>query len=308
MALFRKRTVVAEPNDLALTFFSISAANEFRSLAARVFADIGVRVVIHPDHAVDQSGRQFGFWNVDALCAQQPGHEWHDTLLKHLTTVLDAMNAPSPFDGLDQAEAEYRTYSRLYDAASVPSLEKYPHQEFAPGIVEMLALDLPDAAAIFKHEDVRHLGGFAALRSRGVANLEELPVESFETLPTAGGGSFHALLGESVYTASRALLRPSLATTLSGDAPNEHGWLMSVPNRHQVVWHVIKDDTVVPAIQAMTYFTRLGFGDSPGPLSPHVFWCNGSSYEQLTRIDDEGSVSIHVSPRFHAVLEAVTAG
>src|SRR6266446_575336 len=128
----------------------------------------------------------------------------------------------------------------------------------------------------------------ATLRSRGVANLEELPVESFETLPTAGGGSFHALLGESVYTASRALLLPSLATTLSGDAPNEHGWLMSVPNRHQVVWHVIKDDTVVPAIQAMTYFTRLGFGDSPGPLSPHVFWCNGSSYEQLTRIDDEG--------------------
>ena len=59
MALFRKRTVVAEPTDLALTFFSISAANEFRSLAARVFADIGVRVVIHPDHAVDESGRQF---------------------------------------------------------------------------------------------------------------------------------------------------------------------------------------------------------------------------------------------------------
>jgi hypothetical protein len=30
MAHFRRRTVVAEPNGLALTFFSISAANEFR--------------------------------------------------------------------------------------------------------------------------------------------------------------------------------------------------------------------------------------------------------------------------------------
>ena len=307
MALFRKRSVVAEPTDLALTFFSISAANEFRSLAARVFADIGVRVVIHPGHAVDESGRQFGFWNVAALCAQQPRDQWRDTLLKYLTTVLERMNAPSPFDGLDLAEAEYRTYSRLYDAESVPSLENYLHQEFAPGIVEMLALDLPDAVAIFKHEDARQLGGFAALRSHGVANLEELPVESFETLPTPGGGSFYALLGESVYTASRALLLPSLATTLSGDAPNEHGWLMSVPNRHQVVWHVIEDDTVIHAVQAMTSFTRLGFSDSPGPLSPHVFWWNGSSYEQLTQIDDEGSVSIHVSPRFQAVLEAVTA-
>jgi hypothetical protein len=171
----------------------------------------------------------------------------------------------------------------------------------------MLALDLPDAVAIFKHENARRLGGFAALRSRGLANLGELPVESFETLPTPGGGSFCALLGESVYTASRALLLPSLATALSGEAPNEHGWLMSVPNRHQVVWHVIKDRTVIPAVQAMTHFTRLGFGESPGPVSPHVFWWNGSSYEQLTRIDDKGSVSVHVSPRFQVVLEAVTA-
>ena len=82
-------------------------------------------------------------------------------------------------------------------------------------------------------------------------------------------GSFTALLGESVYTASRALLLPDLASELMGKrVRDEFGWLMSVPNRHQVVWHIIDDATVVAAVNGRARFTAMGYSDSPRRRRP----------------------------------------
>ncbi len=80
---------------------------------------------------------------------------------------------------------------------------------------------------------------------------------------------------------------------------------MSVPNRHQVTWHVIKDASVVRVVNAMLHFTRLGFSDAPGPVSPHVYWWNGAEYEQLTHVAEDGSSSVRPSPRFQAMLEGL---
>jgi hypothetical protein len=94
---------------------------------------------------------------------------------------------------------------------------------------------------------------------------------------------------------------------LTGEEPGPYGWLVSVPNRHQVCWHVIKDATVLPVIHGMTVFTGMGFSDSPGPVSPHVYWWSGSEYQQLTQTDDAGQLSIHVGPELGAVLQALTS-
>lgn len=312
MALFKRRRPAAggapDPApvpDGSLTFLSSADADDFRQAAAVAFADIGLTVTMHADHAVDAKGRQFGFWNVAALCASLPRAEWPATIDQHLRTVLAGMDAPSPFEGLDADEAHFRTYARLYEEAGVPAIDNYPRQSFAPGLVEIMALDLPDAVAMFRREHVADLGGFEALRRSGIANLAQLPVEHLEVLDAPGNGKFHALFGDSVYTASRALLLPRLATDLTGEVPTDHGWLMCVPNRHQIAWHVIRDSTVISAVQGMVHFARLGYNDSPGPLSPHVYWWNGAAYEQLTHPSEDGGVRIEVSPRFQAVLEAV---
>lgn len=306
VGLFKKRQPDAELPDDALNFFTRSLANGFRGVAREVFAEIGLEVVIHDDHAVDDSGRQFGFWNIAAQCAAEPRAEWHRLIREHVQRVLASMDAPSPFADLDPSDAARRTYARLYAEEGLPTLDHYPHREFVPGVVELLALDLPETVAYFQHDDAAKLGGWEALRASGLANLESMPVENLETLDAPGGGSFHALLGESVYTGSRALLLPGLATQLTGEAVSEYGWLMSVPNRHQLVWHLIQNSDVVTALNGMVHFTVLGYSDSPGSVSPHVYWWNGSAYEQLTQIDeDDGAVSIHAGPAFTDVLNAV---
>ena len=92
---------------------------------------------------------------------------------------------------------------------------------------------------------------------------------------------------------------------MTGELPTEHGWLMSVPNRHQVTWHVVKDASVVQVVSSMLHFTRLGYSDAPGPVSPHVYWWNGAEYEQLTQLAEDGTFSVRPSPRFQAMLEAL---
>lgn len=235
MALFGKKAAPPEPRDRALEFFTVSQADHFRTIARNAFAENGLEVDIYPDHAVDSSGRQFGFWNIATQCADARPRDWPRLLSTHVRRITESMDAPDPFQDLEADDAAARTYLRLYAADALPSFDAYPHREFAPGIVELLALDLPETVAIFDHEHANRLGGVAALRASGLANLRGLSVEHLETVPAPGGGDFTALLGNSVYTGSRAVLLPRLATDVTGTEPGGHGWLMSVPNRHQVV-------------------------------------------------------------------------
>lgn len=308
VGIFKRKPPEAKINDSDLTFFTGSEANDFRAIAREVFAGMGLEVHVHAGHAVDDSGREFGFWNVAVACSEQPQSKWRDVIRDHLQRVLASFEAPDPFDVMTPSEVLKRTFARLYDEASIPGIESYPHREIAPGIVQMLALDLPETVAVFNHDNANKFGGWEALGRQGLENLRGLEPEQLEILAAPGGGTFNALLGESVYTASRALLLPSMAEELTGQRVQEQlGWLMSIPNRHQVLWHIIEDNTVINAVNGMARFTALGYADAAGSVSPHVFWWNGTSYEQLTHLREDGGLAVHVSPAFQSVLESVAA-
>ncbi len=309
MAIFKKKTSEPEAPDSELPFFTESSANRFRETVREVFAEMGLEVIMEPGHAIDDSGRSFGFWNVATACNDRPQLAWRRVIRSHLKRVLASFNLPDPFDVLAPEDVATQTFARLYDVEGVPGIEDYPHREFAPGIVELLALDLPDTVAVFSHDNASKFGGWEALRTQGISNLGQLNVEQLETIPTPGEGSFMSLLGNSVHTASRALLLPGLASELTGQRVREdYGWLMSVPNRHQVVWHIIKDATVVAAVNGMARFAALGYSDSAGPISPHLFWWNGTCYEQLTYMTEDKGLTIQVSPAFQTVVESATDG
>ncbi len=80
---------------------------------------------------------------------------------------------------------------------------------------------------------------------------------------------------------------------------------MSIPNRHQVTWHMIRDASVIPVVSAMAHFAALGHADAPSPLSPHVYWWDGTGYQQLTQVDAEGTRSVHAGPEFTEMLNEV---
>ena len=308
MGIFRKRPAETETPDSDITFMSVSTANTFRTVAREVFAELGLEVDIYPGHALDASGRGFGFWNVAALCSTAPQSAWRSIIADHIRNVLTSFDSPDPFAALPPAEVRNRTFARLYEESAIPGLENHPYREFAPGVVEMLALDLPETVAVFRHENARDHGGWEALRQQGMVNLQGLEVELVTTAPPEGG-SFTVLSGESFFTASRALLLPGLATQITGKTEREGlGWLLSIPCRHQVLWHLVEDMSVVAAVEHMSRFAAAGYAELPGPLSPHVYWWNGEGYDQLTHTDDDGRTIVRVSAGFQSALQSIMAG
>lgn len=143
------------------------------------------------------------------------------------------------------------------------------------------------------------------MRERGLDRLRAVPIDEHEVLDVPGGSQFHVATGASVYIGSLALVLPEIARRLTGRDAGPYGRLLSVPNRHQLVWHDIHDAGVVGALQGMATFAPLGFRDSAGPLSPHVYWWSGLDYHQLTFDHDDGRREVHVGAEFQAVLEAV---
>lgn len=296
MGLFRRKQ--ASPPDPHLTFLTVEQADRVRVLTREAFTARGIEVTIHPDHLAGAGGTKYGLWNVAASCAALPEPEWQSTVDTYVGHLADAADAPRPFDTMAPGDVPARTYSRLYDATALP--DGIPHVAFAPGIVEVLALDLPDTLAFFHEEDVARFGGWAALQRHGRASLAR-EAAAPERLDLDGGGHVTAINDESVHTASRALLLPGLLTTY-GDPPGDRGWFLTVPNRHQLWWHVPRDGTAVDALRTLVHLGLTGYSDGASPVSPHTYWWNGAEYRQLTTIHDDGRVEVHVDPELAEAL------
>ncbi len=299
----------AGPSDEALPFMTIDEAAELRAAMTRSFAERGIEVAVHPGHVVDDSGRQFGLWNVAAACHQDPAGRsaWPRIVDAHVGRILDSMTARDPFSELTPQQVRAQAYIRLHDPESLPGLESGAHRDFAPGVVQLLALDLPQAVVSFNADHIDEFGGWDILRPQALANIAALPVEDSDVVPVEGGGSFRILMGESMFTASRALTVPTLAVELGDAPPSSCGWLLAVPHRHLVMWHTIESLDVINVVGAMVALASGQYAENPGSISPHLFWWDGTAYQQLTQPGEDGEVAIVVSPEFQAVLEQLAA-
>jgi hypothetical protein len=157
----------------------------------------------------------------------------------------------------------------------------------------VLAYDSPDAFRVLTDGEIDRLGGVATLREAGRANLRALPVESAERVAPAGGVEFDVLSGESVYTASRALV---LSDTLGrlGQAEPARGVLACLPSRHQLAVHPLGgDDPAIEPLSEMAHFAHAGYSQGIGRLSPHVYWWHDGGWEQVSTVRD-GRVDLHL--------------
>jgi hypothetical protein len=76
-----------------------------------------------------------------------------------------------------------------------------------------------------------------------------------------------------------------------------------MPFRHQLAFHVLRDASVVPALQTLVGFAANGYSDGVGPLSPFVYWWREGELRQLSHADADGALRVEVDAEFGAVLE-----
>ncbi|WP_338673692.1 hypothetical protein V1460_11770 [Streptomyces sp. SCSIO 30461] len=309
MGLFRRgprRDGDDVPRDEEFAFFSVGEAARFRGQVREAFAEQGLEVTVYSDVVTDSSGRQFGLGNLAAVCHNDDRgpRVWPEVIRGHVTTVLRTMDAPSALDTLPPEQIRAQLYPRVIGSDGLdPSAFGYA-RHLAPGLCEVLALDLPESVMMLTDEALEPLGRIEELRERAMANLRGLPVEGHEVVEDAGGMRFDVVVGDSFYTASRVLALDTLAHQISGRHITADGALVALPFRHQVAFHVIRDAGIIPSLNGMAAFAASGYADTPGAITPYVYWWRDGTLTQLSdRTEDGEGLRIVVNGDFQDLLE-----
>jgi hypothetical protein len=296
---------IADPD---LPFVTVGQARRIRSQVRTAFAENGLEVRVLGDHVRDDRGRVFGLWNIASACGSDPGGQetWPRVVRAHVRGLLAAIDRDI-FAGLNGAEVRARTYARLYPAGQVsPEFFGYA-TEAMPGLVEVLAFDLPDTVTMMRESDVERFGGLRAMREAGLANLRAVPIEKPERVTTEDGATFDLVTGQSVYTASLALILHDVLGRLDDAVPGLHGVLACVPACRQLAVHVIRDMFVLPSLHLMARFAINLYDSAVGPLSPSVYWWRDGTWEAVSRPGLDGEVRIVLSEDLRRVLDELVA-
>ncbi|MFC5803418.1 hypothetical protein [Streptomyces formicae] len=309
MGLFRrgpKRDGDDVPRDAEFSFFSEGEGARFRGQVREAFAEQGLEVSVYADVVVDSAGRQFGLGNLAAVLHndERGPRVWPDVIRGHVAMVLRTMDAPSALDTLPPDQIRAQLYPRVIGSDGLdPETFGYA-RPLAPGLCEVLALDLPESVMMLTDEALEPLGDVPRLRERAMDNLRGLPVEGHETIKDAGGMCFEVVVGDSFYTASRVLVLEALVRQVTGQHITPDGALVALPFRHQVAFHVIRDASVIPTLNGMAAFAASGYADTPGAITPYVYWWRNGTLTQLSDRDEDGDgLRIVVGDEFQDLLE-----
>lgn len=294
------------PRDPAFSFFSVDEAAHFRAQVREAFAEHGLEVTLYADMATDSAGRQFGLGNLAAVCHNDDRgpRVWGELARRHAGMVLRTMDSPSALETLSPEQIRAQLYPRVISQDSLDAQAFGYARSVAPGLYEVLALDLPESVMMLTDEALEPLGEVQQLRDRALGNLRELPVEGRETVKNTGGIRFEVVLGDSFYTASRVLALDTVVRQVTGQRIPPDGALVAMPFRHQLAFHVIRDTTMIPSLNAMASFAASGYEDTPGAISPYVYWWRGGTLTQLSDEDEDGEgLRIVVGEEFQELLE-----
>ena len=271
--------------DEFLTYFTRAQAHDFRRLVSESFAHVGRDVAVYTDHVEDRSGTTFGLWNIGALCAGAEAREWPVLIEDHIRRVT------TPTQHLDDLSAEEFAaglYLRIVDASTIPNPEALPlKRELAPGLLEVVSVDLPDAVATPPADELLAHGPLDGLVDRARANLRALLHSGDIRREFVGrkGGRTVVVTGDPYFTASLALLLSETLERFSGESDFGRGVLVAVPFRHQLMYRVVDGPDAAVALDEMFRNARLAHHEAPGPISPHVFWVRNHRWIQVTSIE-----------------------
>ncbi|MFD9976405.1 hypothetical protein ACFWZR_19235 [Streptomyces sp. NPDC059017] len=309
MRLFRrgpKRDGDDAPRDAEFAFFSVAEGSRFRGQVREAFAERGLEVTVYSDAVTDSAGRQFGLGNLAAVCHndERGPRVWPKVIRGHVGMVLRTMDAPSALDTLPPDQIRSQLYPRVIGSEGLDRESFRYARALAPGLSEVLALDLPESVMILTDDALEPLGDVPVLRERAMANLRDLPVEGHETIKDAGGMRLEVVVGDSFYTASRVLVLDALVRQVTGQQITEDGALVALPFRHQIAFHVIRDAGVIPSLNALAAFAASGYADTPGAITPYVYWWRDGRLTQLSDRDEGGEgLRIVVGEDFQDMLQ-----
>jgi len=236
-----------------------------------------------------------GLANLARTVGGLPRQQWRSAVAAHFDQVLPPGERPMVPEDL-----ENELYLRLVCAATIERSWTDRVPEFVPGVVTAPATRTGRAVAM--HFDIDSLGvPWEEITRMGLANLRRLKDDVELVRDPGGDGAEVAMLTGGMFTASRALVLDTvLRESLRVEDP-PFGCLVAMPARDMLLIHVMRDQTVINAFGMLLNLANCFYADSPGPVSPHVYYVTGNEWQQVTDYST-GKAQLQAGGRFSDAL------
>jgi len=247
----------------------------------------GALVPVGSDGVPVPGGVFAGLANLARAVAGIPRQRWRSAVAAHFDQMAAYPDGPPPVPD----DPENELYLRLVCARTIEPSWAQRVPEFVPDVLTVPATYAGRAVAM--HFDVDSLGVTWEEATRmGLANLRRLR----DTVARVqhNGAEVVSLTG-SMFTASRALVLDTvLRESLQVENPGL-GSLVAMPARDMLLVHVLRDGTVITALDLMVTIATRMFGSRPGPVSPHVYYVADHGWQQVTDRSTGGAIRAQVS-------------
>ncbi|TDU89005.1 hypothetical protein EV138_2558 [Kribbella voronezhensis] len=241
-------------------------------------------------------GALFGLGNLARILAREPRQRWAQQVEEHFDGLLANVQRPA-----DTADLASRLCLRLAATSAVPPEWTADLPEFLPGLVAVPALSNDGAFTL--HFDTATLGlTRSEAHQLALANLTQL---TDNVAYIDHDGAQLAVLSETTWAASRALVLDTvLRESLQLENP-EYGVLVALPARDLLLIHVIRDLSVLPALSAMLHLAHTAFESSPGPLTPTVYLVDATGWHPATIALPGQPLPYHLSAHLRVLTQSL---
>ncbi len=303
MALLKRSSASPDPD---FSFLSANEGKKLRDLAAKEFARQGISAECRGDHFLESNGKKYGLHNLVATCHGAPEGKsaWPQIIEQHVTAVLAVMSEPDQPHSLEEMRAH--AILRLVDVRSLSDMtDRFGYaRPWSDDVLELIAFDHPDWVSYLRDEDLEGLD-ISEIRDVALDNLRQQPVDERSSTEIESGVVIHSVAGLSFYTASRAIL---LDEELEAFGEHPHGAFFIIPDRHNLLFHVLKDTTFIPALQNLAGVALGAYGENVSPLSPHVYWWHDGVVTQVTKIGEANEYRVEPDEELTEVMNALAEG
>lgn len=294
-------------------FFEPDQLGDFLALVQGSLGELGVEFELDVDAGVvhltggeeeDAGARLLGLANLAQLCRKIARDEWPEVIAGHIGQLLRLPETGG--DLLERLGADFEAAREFLKirllADGLPNQEHLVLRKPMEGVLSVLVYDLPDAIATVPREHVTNWCMFDdELFELALGRVRE-DKPGRELVEIEAGVQAEVLAGESYFAASHALLIDEYLPKGS-----DLGALIALPHRHLVVYHEIKDERVVPALNRLVQLADAMYADGPGAISPSVFWYDPAHrrYHRIRAEIGDDSIEIHPPREFVEMLHGL---
>jgi hypothetical protein len=230
----------------------------------------------------------WGYGNLMLRLLPEPERTWRAEVDRHVAAML----RPEPQVDLSTAEGRTRLRARILPADATIGMPMAYAIPFAPGLTEVLYVDLPDTVRTVSDAMVAG-SDIAELRAIGRRNLQSEVIDDVRDI----GDGIILQQGQSMFVASQ-LLNPEFAATRVGPAPR--GFVAAIPDRNTLLHHAVVGAGSATAITRLAALVGgIDRDQRPGGLlSPHTYYVSAAGVQQITFYQEDGSMAIAADGAF----------